>query len=137
MFGKTRIGVILSIPKSSYRLYVKKHVPNISLNDILHDDKSDLSAGGIVIDVPLKYRPLRNQHPIQMSFGEEAQEINLGNLCVDKYVPNILSDMLSESQMHKENHNHEDVEFDSSKRDGGVINTHDHMETLCEHMISR
>ena len=55
-----------------------------------------------------------------------------------KNMSNILSDMLTKTQKLKDNDNHihEDVEVDYDKSDGGGVNTNDHVETLCEYMIS-
>lgn len=64
--------VTLNILKSNCRFFVRKYVPNITLHNISHVDKSDLAADGIVIDVPHMYGPMRNHHLIQMSFGEET-----------------------------------------------------------------
>lgn len=61
------------------------------------------------------------------------------NQDVDKNVPDILSDTLTKTQKLKENddHIHEDVEVDCAKGDDGVVNTYDHVETLCGDMISK
>lgn len=56
-----------------------------------------------MIDVPLMYGHIRNHHLIQESFGKETQETNMRNQDVVKDVPDILSDMLTKSQIHKEN----------------------------------
>lgn len=77
VFGKTEIDVTLSVSESCYRLYVKKYVLDIALHDISHVDKSNLTSGGIVIDVPLMYVPLRNHH--LKDFGEETHETNMRN----------------------------------------------------------
>lgn len=84
-----------------------------------------------MIDVPHLYRPLINHHLIHMSVGEEFQESNIGNQDIYKDVSDILQDMLTKY------HIHEDVEVDYAKGDGGVVNTHDHIKTLCEDMISK
>lgn len=90
-----------------------------------------------MIDVSLMRGPLRNHR--LMSIGEESPKFNMGNQDVNIVVPAILSDMLTKSQRLKENDNHihEDVEVDSTKVDYGVVNTHDHVDTLCEDMISK
>lgn len=49
------------------------------------------------------YGHIRNHHLIQESFGKETQETNMRNQDVVKDVPDILSDMLTKSQIHKEN----------------------------------
>ncbi|CAI8586489.1 unnamed protein product [Vicia faba] len=71
---------------------------------ILHFDKSDLAAGGNVLDVPLIYESIRNHHLIQKYFVDETQETNMINQDVDKDVSDIMSDMLeTKSKIHKEN----------------------------------
>lgn len=64
-----------------------------------------------MIDVPLLYKPIRNHYFIQKDFGKVNWETNQGNQDDDKDVPDILSDMLTKYQMHKENddHAHENV----------------------------
>lgn len=79
------------------------YVLDINLHNIPYFDKSDLAAGGNVLHVSLMYGPIRNHHIIQKSFGEDAQEIDIENQDVD--VPDILPDMLTKSQIHKENYN--------------------------------
>lgn len=110
VFGKTGIGVTLNILKTNYKLFGKKFVPDIALHNFLHVDKNDLVTGGIMIEDPHLYGVLRKHHLIHMSFSEESPESNMGNLDVGKNV----SDMLTESQMLKENYDHipKDVEFD-------------------------
>lgn len=49
MIGEADIGVPLSQLNLSHKMYVL----DIALHNILHVDKSDLDAGGNVIDVPL------------------------------------------------------------------------------------
>lgn len=82
---------------------------------------------------------MENHHLIQNSFGKETQETNLGIQDVDKYVPDIMYDMLTMSQIYKEkddvthennfisddNHVHEDVEVDIIVANVGVVNNHD------------
>lgn len=119
MFGKARIGVTIS---------VLKYALDPALHNIPHVDKSDLVVGGTVIDVPLMYVPIRNHYLIHISIDAESQEYNMGNQDVDKDVPYILSDMLIQSQMLKDDDDHtlEDVEVGIVvTNDGGVIN-HDH-----------
>lgn len=95
-----------------------------------------ISVGGNVLDIPLMYETIRNHHLIQKYFGEQTRETNFGNLDVDKDVSDILSDMLTESQIHKESddvihennlmsdddHVNEDVEADSVVSYGCVVN---------------
>lgn len=71
---------------------------------------------------------------------EETREANLGNQDVDKYVLNIMSDMLTKSQMHKnDDHICENFEVDTLIANHGVVINHDHavedVETLCEDVI--
>lgn len=80
------------------------------------------------------YGPIINTHLIQKYFSEDTQETNLGNQDVYKYVSDIISNMLTESRIHKENddvtlennfgsdydHVHEDVDIFVSH--GGVVN---------------
>ncbi|CAI8606187.1 unnamed protein product [Vicia faba] len=99
MLGEVDIGISLSQLNLSPRVYV----PDVDIHNIPRGDKSELNAEGNVIDVSLMYRPMRNHQFIQKYFGEETQETNMGNHGVDKDVPNILPDMLAESQIRKEN----------------------------------
>lgn len=99
VFGE--IGINLSVLESNYSMYVKKYVSDISLHHIPYVNKSNLVVDGIVIDFPLMYGPMRNHHLNQIYFSEENQETNMGNLDVDKNVPDIMSDMLTKSQIHK------------------------------------
>lgn len=46
VFCEVGIGVPLSVLNFSYRLYVKKHVPDIALLDIPYFEKFNLTAGG-------------------------------------------------------------------------------------------
>lgn len=78
MSSEDGISVTFSVLKSSYISCV---------------DKSDLAVGGIMIDVPLMYEPMRNHHLIQESFGEETYETIMGKHDVDKDVSDILSDI--------------------------------------------
>lgn len=72
VFSEVGIGVPFSVLNFSYRLYVKKHVPDIALHDIPYSDKFDLAADGNVLDIPLMYGPIINNHLIQNCFGEET-----------------------------------------------------------------
>lgn len=68
-------------------------------------NKFDPDTGGNVLNVPLMYRPIRNHHLIQKSFSIDTKETNLGNQDIDSDVPYITSDMLTNSEIHKENDN--------------------------------
>ncbi|CAI8605073.1 unnamed protein product [Vicia faba] len=121
----------IGVPSHIYRVLInQKH-------DIVFGEADigvPLTAGGNVIDVTLMFGPIRGHHVIQKSFGEMTHKPN-----VDKYVPNILSGMLIESQIHKENgdvtpennfvsdndHIHEDVEVDTILTHSDVVNNHD------------
>lgn len=72
MFSKTVIGVPISLLNLSYKMYV----PDIVLHNIPHFDKSGLSAGGNVLDVPLKYGYIRNHYLIQKSFAEKTDSLS-------------------------------------------------------------
>ncbi|CAI8595117.1 unnamed protein product [Vicia faba] len=128
---------------SQLNLWRKMHVPNIVLYNIPHIYKSDLAAGGNVIDVSFFYGPIRKHHLFKKDFGEETHETNMGNQDDDKDVLDILYDMLTKSQMHKENgdHVHEDVKVDTVIANDGVVNNYDHaiddVETTCEDVISK
>lgn len=56
-----------------------------------------LVIASIVIEVPLLYRTMRNHQIIHMFVYEESLKSNLRNQDVDKNVPDVLSDMLTES----------------------------------------
>ncbi|CAI8608098.1 unnamed protein product [Vicia faba] len=127
----------IDVPLCQLNLSHKMYVPDISLHNIPHVNKYDLATDGNMIVVPLMYGPMRN-HLSQKYFGEETQESNMENQNIDKYVPNILSDMLErEYQIHKENDGeinennfvsddvHEDVEGDTRVTHVGVVNNHD------------
>lgn len=96
-----------SVLKSSHKVYVS--------------DKSDLTTSGSMNEVPLKYVPMRNHNDILIFSREDTQEARLSSLYFD--VPDILSNMLTKSQIHNENDDqvHKDV-----KVDGDGINNHDH-----------
>lgn len=125
--------VIIGVLKSIYTFYVKKYVPYID-----HFYNSDLAVGGIVLNVSLMYEPIRNHHLIQKYFVDDTEESNLENQCVDKDVPYILFNMLTESQSHKEDedvilennfvsgddHVREDVEVDTVVAHGGGVNNY-------------
>lgn len=72
VFGKTGIKVTLNILKSSHGLFDKKFVPDIALHNIPHVEKYYLVAGGIMINVPHMYEPMKNHHLIQLYFGEDT-----------------------------------------------------------------
>lgn len=92
-----------------------------------------------MIDVPLMYGPMRNNHLVQNPFGEETWETNMGNSGVDKDVSDILSYILAESPIHKENddetlennyvtgneHVHEYIEVNIVITHVGFVNNHD------------
>lgn len=135
MFNEVDICVPPSLLNLSYKMYV----PDISLLNIPYFDKSGLVAGGKVFNVPLMYAPIRIHHLIKKYFGKETQETKMRNQYVDKDVPDILYDMLTNSQFHKENndvtfennfvsdddhHVHEDVEIDIVVAHLGVVNNH-------------
>lgn len=119
MFGKTRIGVTLNILKTNHKLFDKKFIPNISLHGFPLASKNDLVTRGIMVEVSLLYGAMREHHLIHMSVSEESNESNLGNQDVDKNMPDILSDMLTESQKFKEDdyHIHKKFDVDSAKGD--------------------
>lgn len=125
MFGEIGISGALNILKSSYRLFVKKYVSDIAFHYISHVDKIVLVAGGILINVPLMNGLMRNHQLVHMSISEQTRETNRRNQDVD--VSYILSNMLTESQMHKENNEHVHEEVDH------VVD----VETLCEDVISK
>ncbi|CAI8607776.1 unnamed protein product [Vicia faba] len=52
------------------------YVRDIALCNIPHGDKSDLAAGGNVIDVPVMYGSMRNYHPIQKYFESQIHKEN-------------------------------------------------------------
>lgn len=60
VFSKTGIRVAFNILKSSHRVFDKKFVLDISLNNIPHIEKYDLVVGGIVINVPHMYGTMKN-----------------------------------------------------------------------------
>lgn len=64
IFGEAEISVPLSVLNFSYKLYVRKHVPDIVPHNFPHFDKSDLAAGENILDVPLMYEHVRNHPPI-------------------------------------------------------------------------
>ncbi|CAI8586784.1 unnamed protein product [Vicia faba] len=66
---------------------------------------------------------MRNHHDTPIPSGEDSQKTKLSTSGGDKDVPDILYNMLTEPQVHKENndHVHEDV-----KVDDGVVNNHNH-----------
>ncbi|CAI8609156.1 unnamed protein product [Vicia faba] len=110
--------------------------PNFEQPIVVHKKKLEDNSGDGIIH-PIKIfshdseasgRIIRNYHDSLMSYGEESQQINLRNPDSDKDVEDIMSDMLTESQVHKENddHDHEDVEDAIVIFDGGVFNYHDH-----------
>lgn len=72
VFSETGMCVILNILKSSYKLYVKKYVPDIALHNIPQVDKTDIVTGEIMIEVPILYGNMRNHHLIHMYVGEES-----------------------------------------------------------------
>lgn len=78
-------------------LFDKEFVPDIALYKFPQADKTDLVTIGIVIEVPLLYGPKRNHFLIHMSTSEESQKSNSRNQDVDKNVPDIVSEMLTES----------------------------------------
>ncbi|CAI8583472.1 unnamed protein product [Vicia faba] len=94
------------------------YVSDISLHKIPLVVKCDLDTGG----------NMKNHHDTLMSFGENSKECFLRNPDGDKDVAYILYDMLTKSQVHKENgeHVHEYVEVDITIVDDGVVNNHDH-----------
>lgn len=135
VFGEANICVPLSLLNLSYKMYVL----DIALHNIPHFYKSYLAVGGNMLDVPLMYEPIIHHHLIQKYFTDDTQKTNMGNQDVDKYVSDILSDMLeTESKIHKENddiipennylsddeHVHEYVEVDIVVARGSVINNH-------------
>lgn len=78
-----------------------------------------------------------------MSYREYSHETRLNSPDDDNIVPYIMSNILTKSQVHKENddHVHEEVEIDASIDNGGVITNHDHalgdLKTLGEILISK
>lgn len=94
-------------------------------------------------NVPLRFGPMRNHHDILMSSGEDSQETNLSCLNGDKDVPDILSDMLTKSQVHKgsDDHVHEDIDVVTVvANDDGIDNrdnTLEDVQTLDEGVISK
>lgn len=89
--------------------------------------KSDIAGGGNM-NVPLRSWPMRNHHDILMYSSEYSHETKLSSYDGDKYAPNIRSNILTKSQVHKESDDrvHEDVEFVTSVANGGGIDNHDH-----------
>lgn len=140
-FGEAEMGVSHSILESSLKLYVNKYVSDIAFHNIPLVEKYDLADSGIVINVHNMYEPMENHHLIQMSFYKETQESNLGIQNNDNDVSNILYDMLTQSQIHKENDDHEFVEVDSIVSNEDVFNNHEHtvkdMDTWGEEVISK
>lgn len=129
MFGEAETGVPLSVLNFSYKLYVRKHVPHIVPHNIPHLDKSDLAYGEKFLDVPLMYRPLRNQPLIQKNIANETQETNMGNQDVDKDVSDIFSDMLeTDSHIYMENG---DVTPENN-----YVNDDDHVQEVVEEDIN-
>lgn len=53
----------------------------------------------------------------------------------DNDVSNILYDMLTQSQIHKENDDHEAVEVDTIVSNENVINNHEHTVKDVEHRV--
>lgn len=133
LFDKYAFGVPLSELNLSHKLYVL----DIALRNITHVYKSDLTVGANMIDVPLMYGPTRNHHLIQKYFGEKTRETNMGNHDIDKDVLDTMSNMLTKSQIHKENDDmitknnsvsddvHEDVEDDTVVAHGVIVNNYD------------
>ncbi|CAI8604407.1 unnamed protein product [Vicia faba] len=135
VFGEAETSVL----KSSYKMYVSY----ISLHNTPLVINSDLADGGNMSDVPLRYVPMRNHHLTIMSYGDDSYETNLRNPYGDKHVPGIMSDMLTNSQVHKENdnHDHKYVEVDITISYGGFVNNHDHafedVKTMVKGEISK
>lgn len=72
MFGEAEISLPLSVLNCCYKLYVRKHVPDIVPHNIPFFDKSNLGDGEDVLNVSLMYEPVRNYPPIQKIVGDET-----------------------------------------------------------------
>lgn len=70
---------------------------------------------------------------------KKTQESNLGIQNDDINVQDIMYDMLIQSQIRKENHDHEVAKVDIVVSNVDVVSKHEHVvkdeDTLCEHMI--
>lgn len=60
-------------------------------------DKSNLTTGGSMSEVLLRYVPMRNHHDILMFFGENSRKTRLNSPGGDNDIPDIMSDMLTRS----------------------------------------
>lgn len=137
--GKAGIGVTHSILKSNLSLHVNKYVLNIALHNTPYIENFNPNVGGFMTNVSHMFRPMKNHHLIQVPFAEETRESNMGIQNDDINVPYNLQDMLTQSQIHKENGDHEVVEVDTIVSNVGVVNKHEHavkdVQKLCKYMI--
>lgn len=53
MFDESEIGVPLTMLNFSYKLYVRKHVPDINPHNIPYFVESDMVIGENILDLPL------------------------------------------------------------------------------------
>lgn len=71
VFAEAGIGGPLSVLSFGYRLYVKKHAPDIALHNIPYFEKYDITAGGNVFNVPPIYGITRNHNLIRNNFTDK------------------------------------------------------------------